>query len=86
MNVSISKYAQVQPCPVHVLTCGLRMFLYMLLLKTEDADSKKESAEDITAAATHPIPIMEMKPGVRCCNTMGRNRAASPRSYGDGDP
>lgn len=58
----------------------------MLLLKTEAAESKEESADDITAAAVHPIPTMEMKGGVRCCRTMGRARAASPRSYGEGEP
>lgn len=58
----------------------------MLLLKTEAAESKAESADDITAAATHPIPMMEMKEGVRCCSAMGRTKAASPRSYGDGEP
>ena len=56
----------------NVLTCGLRMFLYMLEVKTEAAEIKAESADDITAAATHPVPIMEMKDGVRCCNVMGR--------------
>lgn len=58
----------------------------MLELKTEAAESKAESADDITAAATHPIPIMEMTDGVRCCRAMGRTRAASPRSNGDGEP
>ncbi|CAG05140.1 unnamed protein product [Tetraodon nigroviridis] len=45
-----------------------------------------ESADDITAAATHPIPMMEIKEGVRCCRAMGRMKDASPRSYGDGEP
>lgn len=58
----------------------------MLKLKTEAAESKEESVDDITAAATHPIPIMEIIDGVRCCRAMGRARAASPRSYGDGEP
>lgn len=62
------------------------MFLYMLEVNTEAAESKIESADDITAAATHPVPIMEMKIGVRCCRVMGRTKAASPRSYGDGEP
>lgn len=62
------------------------MPLYTLTLKTEAAESKAESADDITAAATHPIPIMETTVGVRCCRTNGRTRAASPRSYGDGEP
>ena len=44
----------------------------MLEVKTEAAEIKAESADDITAAATHPVPIMEMKDGVRCCNVMGR--------------
>lgn len=58
----------------------------MLLVKTEEADSREESAEDITAAAMPPIPKMEMHTGVRCCKVMGRTRAASPRSNGDGEP
>lgn len=58
----------------------------MLLLKTEAAESKAESADDMTAAATHPIPTMEIKEGVRCCSAMGSTKAASPRSYGDGEP
>ena len=52
----------------------------------EAIDSKIESADDITAAATHPVPIMAMMDGVRCCRVMGRTMAASPRSYGDGEP
>lgn len=62
------------------------MFLYMLELKTEAAESKTESIDDIAAAATHPVPTMEMKGGVRCCRAMGRANAASPCSYGEGDP
>lgn len=62
------------------------MFLYMLDVMTEAAESKIESADDITAAATHPIPRMEMKVGLRCCRAMGRAKAACPRSYGDGEP
>lgn len=62
------------------------MFLYMFLMKIEDADSRKESADDITAAATHPMPMMAIKLGVRCCRTMGSTMAPSPRSYGDGEP
>lgn len=58
----------------------------MLEVKTEAAESIAESADDITAAATHPVPIMEMKDGVRCCRAMGRARADSPRSYGEGEP
>lgn len=58
----------------------------MLLLKTEAAESNAESADDITAAATHPIPTMEMTEGVRCCRAIGRTKAASPRSYGEGEP
>lgn len=62
------------------------MFLYMLTLKTDEAESKAESADDMTAAATHPVPVMEMKAGVRCCRVMGRTKDASPRSNGDGEP
>lgn len=38
----------------------LRMLLYMLDEKMEAADNSAESVEDITAAATAPIPMMEM--------------------------
>lgn len=71
---------------MHFLTCGLKMVLYMLTLKTDEAESRAESAEDMTAAATHPVPMMEMKVGVRCCRAMGRTKAASPRSNGEGEP
>lgn len=60
--------------------------MYMLEVKIEAAESMMESADDITAAATHPVPTMETKAGVRCSRAMGRAIAASPRSYGDGDP
>lgn len=62
------------------------MFLYMLEVKTEAEESIPESADDMTAAAIQPVPIMAMKDGVRCCRAMGRICAASPRSNGDGDP
>ncbi len=52
----------------------------MFVVKTEAAESKIESADDITAAATQPVQMMEMKDGVRCCREMGRTIAASPRS------
>lgn len=58
----------------------------MLEVKTEVVEIKIESADDITAAATHPIPMMEMKGGVRCCRAMGRIIALSPRSCGKGEP
>lgn len=58
----------------------------MFLMKIEEDESRKESADDITAAATHPIPMMAIKLGVRCCKTMGSTMVASPRSYGDGEP
>ncbi len=45
-----------------------------------------ESVDDITAAATQPVPIMEMTVGVRYCSVMGMTRAVSPRSSGDGEP
>lgn len=60
--------------------------MYILQVMTEAAESKTESADDITAAATQLKPIIEIKAGVRCCRAMGRTRAASPRSYGGGDP
>lgn len=62
------------------------IFLYKLLLKTEAAESKLESADDITAAATDPIPMMEITEGVRCCRTMGKAKADCPRPCGDGEP
>ena len=40
--------------------------MYRLEVKTEAEESRAESTDDITAAATHPIPMMEMKGGVRC--------------------
>lgn len=58
----------------------------MLALKMEATDSIKESQDDITAAARQPVPTMEMKVGVRCSRAMGSTMAASPRSYGDGEP
>ena len=58
----------------------------MLEVKTEAEESKDESDDDIAAAATHPIPIMATKGGLRCWSVMGRISAASPRSYGDGEP
>lgn len=56
------------------------MFLYTLEATTEAAEIKAESADDITAAATHPIPMIATVNGVRCCKTTGRTIAASPRS------
>lgn len=58
----------------------------MLLVKTEAAGHKAESAEDITAAAMAPIPKIETYNGVRCCKVMGRMRAVCPCSNGDGEP
>lgn len=58
----------------------------MLTLKTDAAESNAESADDMTAAATQPVPMMETKVGVRCCRVMGRTKDASPRSKGDGEP
>ncbi len=57
----------------------------MFLLKTEAAESKMESADDITAEATYVVSIKETKVGVRCCREMDRIRAASPHLYGDGE-
>ena len=50
------------------------------------ADSMKESTEDITAAATAPIPMKEMNGGVRCRRMTGMTTLASPHSNGDGEP
>lgn len=71
---------------MYFLTWGLKMFLYMLTLKMDEAESKAESTDDMTAAATLPVPMTEMKVGVRCCRAMGRTKDASPRSNGDGEP
>lgn len=86
-SLSLTSYSLfVANSKMYFLTCGLKMLLYMLTLKTDEADSKAESADDMTAAATHPVPMMEMKVGVRCCRAMGRTKAASPRSNGEGEP
>ena len=52
----------------------------------EAADSMEESTEDITAAATAPIPMKATKGGVRCRRMTGMTRPACPRSNGDGEP
>lgn len=58
----------------------------MLEVKIEAIESKAESADDITAAAMAPVPMIEMKIGVRWCRTIGRIIAPSPRSNGEGEP
>lgn len=50
------------------------------------ADSRAESADDMTAAEMAPIPMMDMYHGVTYCRVMGRTNVYSPRTAGDGDP
>ncbi|TNN37750.1 hypothetical protein EYF80_052078 [Liparis tanakae] len=61
-------------------------FHHVLEEKTEVADRRAESVDDMTAAATAPIPMMETKGGVRYCRVRGRMRLGSPRRNGDGEP
>lgn len=65
---------------------GLRRVTYMLEVKMEENESKAESADDITAAAMAPVPMIEIAIGGRCWSVIGRIIGASPRSSGDGDP
>ena len=58
----------------------------MLQVKMVTIEIKAESADDIAAAAMAPVPMIEMKVGVRCCRAIGRTMAPSPRSNGDGEP
>lgn len=53
---------------------------------TEVDDNSAESVDDMTAAATAPIPMTEMKDGVRYCRVSGRTMVWSPRSHGEGEP
>ncbi|TNN37755.1 hypothetical protein EYF80_052083 [Liparis tanakae] len=48
----------------------------------EAEDSRAESMEDMTAAATAPMPMTEMYGGVRYCSAMGRMEPAWSRSNG----
>lgn len=42
--------------------------------KMDAAANRAESVDDIAAAATAPMPMIEMKDGVRCCRARGRIR------------
>lgn len=54
--------------------------------KTEVADNRAESADDMTAAEMAPIPMMDKNHGVTNCRVRGRMKVCCPRSAGDGDP
>lgn len=58
----------------------------MLAENNEAEDSRAESIEDMTAAATAPIPMTETNVGVRYRRERGRIDPASLRSYGVGNP
>lgn len=44
------------------------------------ADRRRESADDMAAAATAPMPIAQTKVGVKQWRMMGNTNALSPRS------
>jgi len=52
----------------------------MLMVKIEVADSREESAEDITAAAMAPMPKTKTYVGVNCWRAIGNIIDSSPRS------
>lgn len=54
--------------------------------KTEVAESRAESADDMTAAGMAPIPMMDIYHGVTYCSVIGRTKVFCPRAAGDGDP
>lgn len=54
--------------------------------KTELADSRAESVDDMTAAEMAPIPMTDMYHGVTYCRVIGRTKVFWPRAAGDGDP
>lgn len=58
----------------------------MFLVNKDAEDSSAESMEDITAAATEPMPSTETQVGVRYCRASGRIFPESPRSIGGGSP
>lgn len=70
----------------HTQTCFLKVVLYMFCVNMDAEDSSAESMEDITAAATEPIPNTDNQVGVRYCRASGRMFPASPRSKGGGRP
>lgn len=44
------------------------------------AESRRESADDMAAAATAPMPMAKTKEGVKQRRMMGNTMAPSPRS------
>lgn len=54
--------------------------------KTEVADRRAESADDMTAAEMAPIPTMDKNQGVTYCRVRGRMKVFCPRAAGDGAP
>ncbi len=49
----------------HTHTCFLKVVLYMFCVNMDAEDSSTESMEDITAAATEPMPNTDNQVGVR---------------------
>lgn len=58
----------------------------MLEENSEAEERRAESMEDMTAAATAPIPMMETYGGTRYCRAIGRMAPAWSRWYGVGNP
>lgn len=58
----------------------------MFCVNMDAEDSSAESMDDMTAAATEPMPSTDNQVGVRYCRASGRMFAASPRSNGGGEP
>lgn len=58
----------------------------MLEENKEAEESRAESMDDMTAAATAPMPMIDTYVGVRNCRAMGRIEPAWPRLYGVGKP
>lgn len=52
----------------------------------EAEESRAESQEDMTAAATAAMPNTETVGGVKCCSASGRIRPVWPRWWGVGSP
>lgn len=72
--------------PSRTHTCFLKVVLYMFCVNMDAEDSRTESMEDMTAAATEPMPNTDTQVGVRYCRASGRIFPASPRSKGGGRP
>lgn len=49
----------------HTHTCFLKVVLYMFCVNMDAEDSSTESMEDMTAAATEPMPNTDNQVGVR---------------------